>query len=222
MSSTPIIIVTGANRGIGQALCHKILADPTLSAGGPLRLFATSRKGEDLGFQAQNPSSGVKVHYPRLDIGDSRSIRALADECGKGSVRALINNAGVNLDQHYGVENARKTMDVNFWGTLEVCRSIIMAAICCRLHSLCLPIKQIFADVSFVDVPIFHPAPGAPRPHRKPLFRRLKSETLQRERAAALQGPGCHSRGLEEVVRRVPCTSSSLLLPSNSISLTLP
>lgn len=119
--TTPIIIVTGANRGIGQALCHKILSDPSLSASGPFRLFATSRKGEDLGFQAQ--SQNVKVQYPKLDISDSRSIQGFAAQCDEGSVRALINNAGVNLDDHYGVENAKKTLDVNYRGTLEVCDS---------------------------------------------------------------------------------------------------
>jgi carbonyl reductase 1 len=34
----------------------------------------------------------------------------------------LVNNAGVNLDQNgeYGVENVKKTMEVNYWGTLNV------------------------------------------------------------------------------------------------------
>lgn len=117
--TAPIIIVTGANRGIGLALCNKILADPTLT---PLRLLATTRKGDDLGLKPQNQD--VNVQYPALDIADSGSIRAFADHVrkqgGEGSVRALINNAGVNLDDRYGLENARTTLDVNYRGTLEV------------------------------------------------------------------------------------------------------
>ena len=32
----------------------------------------------------------------------------------------LINNAGINNDAQYGSKNARKTLDVNYRGTLEV------------------------------------------------------------------------------------------------------
>lgn len=120
-SALPTIIVTGANRGIGRALCAKILADTSLP---PFRLLATSRSGEDLDL-APPPSAGeVRVQYPKLDISDPASVKALADlvqrDGGKGSVRCLVNNAGVNLDERYGVENARRTMGVNVWGTLDV------------------------------------------------------------------------------------------------------
>lgn len=117
--STPIIIVTGANRGIGQALCHKILTDLP----GPFRLLATSRKGDDLGFPAPS-NQNVKVQYPRLDIADTKSVQSFAQQVEKGSVRALINNAGVNLDDEYGIENARRTLEVNYRGTLEVCHRV--------------------------------------------------------------------------------------------------
>ena len=117
-SALPTIIVTGANRGIGRALCAKILADTSLP---PFRLLATSRSGENLGLeQPQQPKGEVKVQYPKLDISDPRSVKALAEQVERGSVRCLVNNAGVNLDERYGVENARKTMGVNVWGTLDV------------------------------------------------------------------------------------------------------
>ena len=116
--SLPTIIVTGANRGIGQALCHKILtADPALIPP-RFRLLATSRAGTDLGFQPS--SKDTMVEYPKLDISDAGSVQRLAGTVEKGSLRVLVNNAGVNLDGAYGVENARVTMGVNCWGTLEV------------------------------------------------------------------------------------------------------
>lgn len=60
--------------------------------------------------------------YPKLDISDQDSIKGFAGEVKQqhGSVDVLINNAGVNLDADYGYENARRTFDVNYWGTLEV------------------------------------------------------------------------------------------------------
>lgn len=59
--------------------------------------------------------------YPSLDISKGDSIRNFARDVTKqGKVDVLINNAGVNLDNEYGPENARRTLDVNYRGTLEV------------------------------------------------------------------------------------------------------
>lgn len=43
-------------------------------------------------------------------------------------VDVLINNAGTNLDAKYGPETTKKTLDVNFRGTLKVwsCRLVLV------------------------------------------------------------------------------------------------
>lgn len=89
---------------------------------GPLQLFATSRKGEDLALKTQHGNQ--KVLYAQLDISKSDSIRAFGAEVKKHvpEVSVLVNNAGVNLDfdQQYNLEHAKKTIDINFRGTIEV------------------------------------------------------------------------------------------------------
>lgn len=192
--ATPTIIVTGANRGIGQALCHKILSDPNLTSSGPFRLLATSRKGEDLGFQPSTRE--VKVQYPKLDISDSSSVKALADSCERGSVRVLVNNAGVNLDNAYGVENAKKTLQVNYRGTLDVSMRNILSQP---------PDPHSCADAS-ADVPKVHPAPGASRTHREPFLRGLQSKRLQREHTTALPESRRHRKRPGQAIGRVPRT----------------
>ncbi|KAK5111627.1 hypothetical protein LTR85_011805 [Meristemomyces frigidus] len=125
MTNPKVVIVTGANRGIGRAICDLILARPNIA---PLKLFATSRKGEDLGLAGPADDGGSRqVLYPKLDISSRDSIRAFAGEVKErhGSVDVLINNAGVNLDGEYGYENARRTLEVNHWGTLEMCRAFL-------------------------------------------------------------------------------------------------
>lgn len=85
----------------------------------PLKLFAASRKGEDIGFSSADPQR--EVLYPKLDVSSRESITALAEEVKReGLVDVLINNAGVNLDAKYGYENARTTLDVNYRGVREV------------------------------------------------------------------------------------------------------
>ena len=60
--------------------------------------------------------------YPKLDISDHSSVTSFAKEVQQyGSVDVLINNAGINLDNEYSLQNARKTIDVNYRATLDVC-----------------------------------------------------------------------------------------------------
>ncbi|KAI7565066.1 hypothetical protein KC317_g6622, partial [Hortaea werneckii] len=110
------------NRGIGQAICKLILSRPDVT---PLKLFAASRKGEDIGFSS--PADPEReVLYPKLDVSSRESITALADEVEReGLVDVLINNAGVNLDARYGYENARTTLDVNYRGVREMCHAFL-------------------------------------------------------------------------------------------------
>ena len=182
--SYPIVIVTGANRGIGLALCNKILADPSLA---PLRLLAASRKGEDFGLQAQHKD--VKVQYPKLDISDSGSIKAFAEhvksEGGEGNVRALINNAGINVDDKYSPENARKTLDVNFRGTLEVW----IRFDCTSSHG-CVVTRTKADKILGSDVPTLSTfAQQIYRPHRQCLLHRLKARALQQRDPVSVPRP---------------------------------
>lgn len=82
-------------------------------------LYATSRKGLDLGIQ---PSSDeMLIKYPKLDLCDSASIKRLADSIKKehGALDVLINNAGVHFNES-SVANNKRTLDINFRASLEV------------------------------------------------------------------------------------------------------
>jgi NAD(P)-dependent dehydrogenase (short-subunit alcohol dehydrogenase family) len=139
MATPKVVVVTGAvllslysylasltsqltlsqNRGIGLAICKRILTtEPGIS---PLKLFAASRSGADLGLQSNHATRSVL--YPKLDIADRKSVLDFAEEVQQyGSVDVLINNAGINLDDDYNPQNAKKTIDVNYRATLEVRR----------------------------------------------------------------------------------------------------
>lgn len=104
------------NRGIGHAICQTLAAEFQDS----LVLYATSRKGENLGFKPS--SSETQVKYPKLDIGNSSSVNDLAKTIKgeHGGLDVLINNAGVNLDDQYSPENVKTTLNTNYRGTLNV------------------------------------------------------------------------------------------------------
>lgn len=105
------------NRGIGKAICQNILSRPDLPS---LKLFATSRKGENLGLSGKDRNE--EIIYPKLDISSFDSINAFRDEVRRhGDANVLINNAGINLDAKYSPETVKQTIDVNYRGTVNVC-----------------------------------------------------------------------------------------------------
>lgn len=80
----PTVLVTGANRGIGQALAKTFLADGW-------KVYAAAR-GED----ATVPEGCLPV---QLDITDPQSIVRLKDRLALEPLDVLWNNAGVYLDK---------------------------------------------------------------------------------------------------------------------------
>lgn len=109
-------LVSGANRGIGQALVHALLG------AGVRRIYACARDPKSLAATLAFDRS--KVVPLKLDVTDPASI-----ECAVRSakdVTLLVNNAGV-LD--FGgildtpVEKIQRNFDTNFYGALGMARA---------------------------------------------------------------------------------------------------
>lgn len=84
--------------------------------------------GIELPFQS---SRAVYFRYPKLDITDASSIEYLAETIKdeEGGVDVLFNNAGLNTARSHTGPSAfadnKKTMDVYFWGTSQVCMTLL-------------------------------------------------------------------------------------------------
>lgn len=112
-----VALVTGANRGIGEALVQALLA------GGARKVYAGARQPELLqALVAQDP----RVVPLTLDVSRPEHAQAAAQQAG--DLTLLINNAGV---AHYGVtflddaaiDNLREELDVNLFGILHMFRA---------------------------------------------------------------------------------------------------
>ncbi|MGI6656510.1 MAG: SDR family oxidoreductase [Desulfobulbus sp.] len=112
-----IVLVTGANRGIGQALLRAL---DKRQAG---RIYAAARRAEEIVLDGLDAPE--RVVPLALDITDAGQVEQAARQCA--DVDVVINNAGINRNLWFlapdGFDAARAEMEINFFGTLRMCRA---------------------------------------------------------------------------------------------------
>lgn len=113
-----VVLVTGANRGLGRAWARLLLE------AGARKVYACARDPRSIDLPDVIPLE--------LDITRPEQVRRAAAECG--DVTLLVNNAGIvrggGLFDDEAPERAREELDTNLFGTLAMCRAFapILAA----------------------------------------------------------------------------------------------
>jgi len=118
MNQSNVWFVTGASKGLGLAMVKRLL-----SSG--YRVAATSRKIG--GLEAALPGGHADLLLLTVDLTSDLSVKGAIDRTVAhfGRLDVVVNNAGYGI---YGSVEAlsdaefRQTMDVNFFGTVNVCR----------------------------------------------------------------------------------------------------
>ena len=117
-----VALVTGANRGIGEALVLELLSM------GAAKVYAGCREaGSASHLVAQGAGRVVEV---MLDVTNDEQVARCAQQCG--DVNLLINNAGLSrfgrrLIASVDIRGAVAEMDVNYFGVLRMCRALAPA-----------------------------------------------------------------------------------------------
>jgi len=122
-----LALVTGAASGIGQAISIAFAA-----AGA--EVIATDRSAASCAATAaQVEAMGHRCHVMALDVTDAQAVQALATRVGTelGDLQVLVNNAGIIVRQAVDAadapDNARRMMDVNYFGALNTIRAWLPA-----------------------------------------------------------------------------------------------
>lgn len=112
-----VAVVTGGNRGIGEAFVRVLLQS------GAQKVYAGSRDPKS--------ASHLVDEFPgrcealELDVTDQAEVEAAARNCG--DVSLVVNNAGLFANQLLigapDMTAARQEMEINYFGTLAMCRA---------------------------------------------------------------------------------------------------
>src|SRR5262245_45347609 len=119
------VLITGANRGIGEALVAEALRR------GASRVFAGMR-------QPTPPAADSRMTPIKLDVTDQDQIRSAAASIT--SLDVLVNNAGIQLyDDLSDAAALEQQLAVNLYGPLAVTNAFTLGAAC----SSALDLEQI-------------------------------------------------------------------------------
>ena len=118
-----VVVVTGANRGIGRAIAEEALAR------GSRKVYAAARDVSGVrDLVDQYPEHVVAI---QLDVTNGEQIDSAASQAQ--DVQILINNAGVagfsGFIYDHDQDGARREMETNYFGPLNVTRAFSKAVI---------------------------------------------------------------------------------------------
>ena len=117
-----IVLITGANRGIGESILHRLDADGYLVIGS-----SRSNEGVEKITSEIKKSNGKGI---QMDVTDQKSIDDAIDSIKKdyGPIYGLINNAGItndNLLMRMSDEQWSSVIDSNLNSLFRVTKSIV-------------------------------------------------------------------------------------------------
>ena len=118
-------VVTGAGKGIGRAIAERFLADNVAG----VALLDMDEELVKATAKELDPT-GEKAIGIKCDVSDQENVNAAFAQIVEkfGQVDILVNNAGITRDAMFHkmtVDQAKKVMDVHFFGTFYCCQAVI-------------------------------------------------------------------------------------------------
>ena len=122
-----IVVITGANRGLGLAMSEKIA-----SLGATVIMGCRDLEKGNVAAQ-KLVAKGLKVQAMTVDVGNTESIDAFSKALASqyNTIDVLINNAAISNEpggtviENIELAYYRQIMDTNVLGTLWMCRNLL-------------------------------------------------------------------------------------------------
>ncbi|MFF4795879.1 SDR family oxidoreductase [Streptomyces sp. NPDC001276] len=118
MSTSKIVLITGASSGIGEATARRLAASGHHVVLGARRVDRLAR------LTAELKEAGYDAEYTELDVTDLDSVRGVVDDvlARHGRLDVLVNNAGImplSMVEELRVNEWNAMIDVNLRGVLH-------------------------------------------------------------------------------------------------------
>ncbi|MDC4232482.1 3-oxoacyl-ACP reductase FabG [Actinomyces sp. B33] len=124
MHDTPLAVVTGSGRGIGQAIAERLADDG-------MRLIIADIDDDTARQTAERmTASGRTAHGIGLDVASPESVaRAVAETTDRfGPIRVLVNNAGIVSNTPWedtGLDEWNTVLAINLTGTMLMTHAVL-------------------------------------------------------------------------------------------------
>lgn len=127
MTDSKIVLVTGANRGIGLEVCRQLAQQ-----GGYIVLLGTRDLAKGQASAAQLAQAGLSVLPCQLDVTNESDIQALMHqvEAKFGRLDVLVNNAAIHYDtwqlaSNANLEQVHEALETNLFGAWQLCLAFL-------------------------------------------------------------------------------------------------
>lgn len=125
-TESKIVLITGANKGIGFAAARE------LARAGHTVLLGARDPGRGTEAAAGLAAQGLDARFVRLDVTDPETIKAAAEliDAEYGRLDILVNNAGISRDRPHPptelpVAALRETYETNVFGVVAVTNAML-------------------------------------------------------------------------------------------------
>jgi len=134
------VIVTGGTRGIGLAICEKLLEDG-------YKVIATGRNPSE-----DDKLSSPNISYQSLELTSEASIRKFCEVISNvSSLSGLVNNAGINIIKPYAEitdENFDQVISTNLKASFVLSRAVVKKLQSSQSHGRIVHIGSIWSVIS--------------------------------------------------------------------------